>query len=69
MQRDIRSTDEFQEVAAFYQAAFQPGAGHVYAARELEVDPEERMLYLTGLSFRGAPRGGTDPGHLSAAAG
>lgn len=62
MQRDIRSTDEFQEVAAFYQAAFEAGANHVYAARELEADPEQRMLYLTGLSFRGALEEGPTSG-------
>ncbi len=62
MQRDIRSTEEFQSVAAFYQAVFQPGGDHVYTARDLETDPDQRILYLTGLSFRGALEDGPTSG-------
>jgi dipeptidyl aminopeptidase/acylaminoacyl peptidase len=51
MPRDIRDTDEYRQVEAFYTSQFAPGANHVHALRDIHTDPQQRGIYYTGLSF------------------
>ncbi len=54
MQSDIRSSDAFKAVEAFYGALFSPGEGRVYSSIDLAAAADGASLCFTGLSFPGS---------------
>lgn len=62
MQRDIRSSEAFKAVEAFYGALFAPGESHVYAAPDVVASADGTRAYLAGLCFRGSLEDGPSSG-------
>jgi dipeptidyl aminopeptidase/acylaminoacyl peptidase len=58
MERDIRDSDEAKGVSEFYSMLYAPGAGHVYAARDVSEIPGHRAAILLGSCFEGSLESG-----------
>ena len=51
MERDLRDTPSYQEVKAYFEAIYQPGANFVSDGGEVTLSPDGRWAAFTGIMF------------------